>query len=171
MLFVPQISWRPGTADNRNYAKRMGLNAYWIDVNAYKFEDLKPNGSYEWPVTEFVRSDVAIPDLSPTYVPYSAIATNFVLNLLIPGYATGVASLGWAAARTIPNQCVLGDAGRSCRRLRCEQQCRSFELRFCRHHSNPEYPEKQWRSFGKVIIFFFPLEKRRQLFGCLRLYS
>lgn len=99
-----------GTADNRNYAKRMGLNAYWIDVNAYKFEDLKPNGSYEWPVTEFVRSDVAIPDLSPTYVPYSAIATNFVLNLLIPGYATGVASLGWAAARTIPNQCVLGDA-------------------------------------------------------------
>ncbi|MEE0067442.1 MAG: FAD-dependent oxidoreductase [Evtepia gabavorous] len=99
-----------GTADNRNYAKRMGLNAYWIDVNAYKFEDLKPNGSYAWPVTEFVRSDVAIPDLSPTYVPYGAIATNFVLNLLIPGYATGVASLGWAAARTIPNQCVLGDA-------------------------------------------------------------
>ena len=67
-------------------------------------------GPIEWPVTKFVRSDVTIPDLSPTYVPYSAIATNFVLNLLIPGYATGVASLGWAAARTIPNQCVLGDA-------------------------------------------------------------
>lgn len=50
-------------------------------------------GAYEWPVTKFVRSDVTIPDLSPTYVPYSAIATNFVLNLLIPGYATGVASL------------------------------------------------------------------------------
>lgn len=101
---------KAGTADNRNYAKRMGLNAYQIDVNAYKFEDLKPNGSYQWPVTGFVRSDVTIPELSPTYVPYDAIATNFVSNLLIPGYATGVSSLGWAAARTIPNQCVLGDA-------------------------------------------------------------
>lgn len=99
-----------GNADTRHYSKRMGLNAYWIDVNAYKFEDLKHNGSYEWPVTSYVRSDVTIPALSPTYVPYDAIATNFVSNLLIPGYAAGIASLGWAAARTIPNQCVLGDA-------------------------------------------------------------
>lgn len=96
--------------DKRNYEKRVGLNAYSIDVNAYKFEDLKPNGSYTWPVTGYTRPDITIPALEPTYVPYDAIATNFVSNLLIPGYAAGIASLAWAAARTIPNQCVLGDA-------------------------------------------------------------
>ena len=35
---------------------------------------------------------------------------NFVYNLLIPGYAASIASLGWAEARVLPNQCVLGDA-------------------------------------------------------------
>ncbi len=39
-----------------------------------------------------------------------AIATNFVYNLLIPGYAASISSLGWSEARVIPNQCVLGDA-------------------------------------------------------------
>ncbi|MEW5897947.1 MAG: FAD-dependent oxidoreductase, partial [Bacillota bacterium] len=31
-------------------------------------------------------------------------------NLLVPGYATGAASLAWAEVRVIPNLCVLGDA-------------------------------------------------------------
>ena len=91
----------------------MGLNYYGLDINAYKFEDLKRNGQYIWghEVTEAVRSDIKFPDhVSPTYITYSAIATNFMYNLLIPGYAAGIASLGWAEARTIPNQCVLGDA-------------------------------------------------------------
>ena len=35
--------------DSRNYAKRIGLNFYWSDINAYKFEDLKDaNGNYIW---------------------------------------------------------------------------------------------------------------------------
>ena len=110
--------WNPGATkntgnDSRHYAKRMGLNYYGLDINAYKFEDLKRNGQYLWghEVTEAVRSDIKFPDhVSPTYITYSAIATNFMYNLLIPGYAAGIASLGWAEARTIPNQCVLGDA-------------------------------------------------------------
>ena len=110
--------WNPGATkntgnDSRNYAKRMGLNYYGLDINAYKFEDLKQNGQYIWghEVTEAARSDIKFPEhVSPTYITYSAIATNFVYNLLIPGYAAGIASLGWAEARTIPNQCVLGDA-------------------------------------------------------------
>lgn len=48
--------------------------------------------------------------VNPVYIPYDAIATNFVYNLLIPGYAASIASLGWAEARVLPNQCVLGDA-------------------------------------------------------------
>ena len=110
--------WNPGATkntgnDSRHYAKRMGLNYYGLDINAYKFEDLKQNVQYIWghEVTEAARSDIKFPEhVSPTYITYSAIATNFVYNLLIPGYAAGIASLGWAEARTIPNQCVLGDA-------------------------------------------------------------
>ena len=110
--------WNPSATkntgnDSRHYAKRMGLNYYGLDINAYKFEDLKQNGQYIWghEVTEAARSDIKFPEhVSPTYITYSAIATNFVYNLLIPGYAAGIASLGWAEARTIPNQCVLGDA-------------------------------------------------------------
>ena len=110
--------WNPGATkntgnDSRHYAKRMGLNYYGLDINAYKFEDLKQNGQYIWghEVTEAARSDIKFPEhVSPTYITYSAIATNFVYNLLIPGYAAGIASLGWAEARTIPNKCVLGDA-------------------------------------------------------------
>ena len=110
--------WNRGATKNtgncsRHYAKSMGLNYYGLDINAYKFEDLKQNGQYIWghEVTEAARSDIKFPEhVSPTYITYSAIATNFVYNLLIPGYAAGIASLGWAEARTIPNQCVLGDA-------------------------------------------------------------
>ena len=105
--------------DKRSYAKRIGLNFYWLDINAYKIEDLKDtNGKYIWSdITPSIRKDVPFPDdkkkgypEKPAYIPYDAIATNFVYNLLIPGYAAGIASLGWAEARVLPNQCVLGDA-------------------------------------------------------------
>lgn len=106
--------------DKRNYAKRIGLNFYWLDINAYKIEDLKDKtGVYIWgePITGTVRSDIKkegnenFPTVnSPAYIPYDALATNFVYNLLIPGYAAGISSLGWSEARVLPNQCVLGDA-------------------------------------------------------------
>lgn len=102
--------------DKRNYAKRIGLNYYWADINAYKFEDLKDNaGNFIWShdisnkllnSSDFNNQYPA----NPVYIPYDALATNFVNNLLIPGYATGVSSLAWAEVRVIPNLCVLGDA-------------------------------------------------------------
>lgn len=106
--------------DKRNYAKRIGLNFYQADINAYKFEDLKDRttGEYIWgnPISKQLM-DHYYTDLkmegqpkNPVYVPYDALATNFVNNLLIPGYATGVSSLAWAEVRVIPNLCVLGDA-------------------------------------------------------------
>lgn len=102
--------------DKRNYKKRIGLNYYYSDINGYKFEDLKDaNGNYIWfnEVGDKVRGDVGIKRDSPknpVYVPYDAIATNFVKNLLIPGYAVSASSLAWAEIRVLPNQCVLGDA-------------------------------------------------------------
>ena len=101
--------------DKRNYKKRIGLNYYYSDINGYKFEDLKDaNGKYIWfdEVGQKIRSDIGVTDetpKNPVYVPY-ALATNFVYNLLIPGYAVGASSFAWAEIRVLPNQCVLGDA-------------------------------------------------------------
>lgn len=116
-----QDCWRAGESssegiDKRNYKKRIGLNYYYSDINGYKFEDLKDaNGNYIWfdEVGRKVRGDVGIErgtPANPVYVPYDAIATNFVKNLLIPGYAVSASSFAWAEIRVLPNQCVLGDA-------------------------------------------------------------
>ena len=102
--------------DKRNYKKRIGLNYYYSDINGYKFEDLKDaNGKYIWfdEVGQKIRSDIGVTDetpKNPVYVPYDALATNFVYYLLIPGYAVGASSFAWAEIRVLPNQCVLGDA-------------------------------------------------------------
>lgn len=101
--------------DKRNYAKRIGLNFYQADINAYKFEDLKDAaGNFIWgeAISQKLLGSNYVAGLptNPVYVPYDALATNFVNNLLIPGYAAGVSSLAWAEVRVIPNLCVLGDA-------------------------------------------------------------
>ena len=46
----------------------------------------------------------------PVYVPYEALITKYVANLLICGYAAGVSSFAWGEVRVFPNLCVLGDA-------------------------------------------------------------
>lgn len=103
-------------SDSQNYATRIGLNFYWSDINAYKFEDLKDaNGKYIWfdEVFRKVRPDLGLSGSSPTnpvYVPYNALTSNYVANLLTPGYAACMSSFAWAECRVLPNQCVLGDA-------------------------------------------------------------
>lgn len=116
---------RAGTSPNNgsdaaNYATRIGLNYYWSDINAYKFEDMKKNGEYIWggAIANKLRDDLhtstyPVDDNSPhypTYIPYNALTTNYVANLLIPGYAVGASSYAWAEMRVFPNLCVLGDA-------------------------------------------------------------
>ena len=102
------------------YATRIGLNYYWSDINAYKFEDMKKNGEYIWggAIANKLRDDLhtstyPVDDNSPhypAYIPYNALTTNYVANLLIPGYAVGASSYAWAEMRVFPNLCVLGDA-------------------------------------------------------------
>ena len=102
--------------DSQNYATRIGLNYYYSDINAYKFEDLKnTSGTYIWfdEVARKVRPDLGLTEkspLNPVYVPYNAITSNYVANLLTPGYAACMSSFAWAECRVLPNQCVLGDA-------------------------------------------------------------
>lgn len=100
-------------ADRGNYATRIGLAYYLIDINAYTPADLKAGGAYRWPVTESLRPDLAAgggQPQNPVYLPFEMLVTPQLVNLLVPGCATGAASLAWAEVRVIPNLCVLGDA-------------------------------------------------------------
>lgn len=102
--------------DSGNYSNRIGLNYYWSDINAYKFEDMKnASGQYIWgsDIGAKLRPDLGITSSTPTnpvYVPYQALLTGYVANLLVPGYAANISSFGWAESRVIPNLCVMGDA-------------------------------------------------------------
>jgi hypothetical protein len=99
--------------DRQNYPSRIGLAHYLQDVNAYTAEDLRGAGGYRWPVTDLLRPDLAAlgeQPQNPVYLPYEMLVTPRLANLLVPGYATGAASLSWAQVRVIPSLCVLGDA-------------------------------------------------------------
>lgn len=99
--------------DLDNYPDRVGLAFYAMDINAYKYNDLLDNEQFVWPVTGFLRPDWLAtggePE-NPVYLPYRMLLTEAADNLLIPGYATGAASLAWAALRVLPNLTVLGEA-------------------------------------------------------------
>lgn len=100
-------------ADADNYADRIGLAYYLMDINAYTTDDLQESGSYVWPVTGYVRPDwqkVGGQPTNPVYLPYAALIPAESVNLLVPGYATGCSALAWSEIRVLPNLAVLGDA-------------------------------------------------------------
>jgi len=100
-------------ADAANYATRIGLGFYAMDINAYSYRDLKEGGIYGWPVTGRDRPDWRQrggEPKNPVYLPYRMLVTPGMVNLLVPGYATGASSLAWAEIRVLPNLTVLGDA-------------------------------------------------------------
>lgn len=101
--------------DIANYKTRIGLNYYWSDINAYQFKDLMDASvSYIWgaEIESQLRPDLGITGstpVNPVYIPYSALVTGYVANLLVAGYAAGMSSFAWAEGRVIPNLCVLGE--------------------------------------------------------------
>ncbi|RJX20334.1 MAG: FAD-dependent oxidoreductase [Desulforudis sp.] len=82
-------------ADAQLYDTRVGLGLYYIDINAYQKGD--PVQTLETPP-------------NPHYIPYAALTTPAVENLLLPGYAQSTSSEAWASMRVIPNLTVCGDA-------------------------------------------------------------
>ncbi len=99
----------------------IGLVYYWSDIHPFKKEDcLDDNGNYIWGGDSFakIRWDMRDNDYKldgespkePTYIPYKALTTQYVPNLLIPGYAVNASSFAWSEIRVFPNLCVLGDA-------------------------------------------------------------
>jgi hypothetical protein len=86
----------PGTgADHDLYTTRVGLGFYYVDINAYRKGE--PVQTLETPA-------------NPHYIPYAALTTPAVENILLPGYAQSTSSEAWASMRVIPNLTVCGDA-------------------------------------------------------------
>jgi len=86
----------PGTgADHDLYDTRVGLGFYYVDINAYLKGE--PVQTLETPA-------------NPHYIPYAALTTPAVENILLPGYAQSTSSEAWASMRVIPNLTVCGDA-------------------------------------------------------------
>ncbi len=110
--------------DLDNYASRIGLAFYAMDINAYLYSDLLAGENFVWPVTGFLRPDWLASGgepKNPVYLPYEMLITEAAENLLIAGYGTGTASLAWAAIRVLPNLTVLGDAAGAAAALSIEK--------------------------------------------------
>ncbi len=118
--------------DPENYPDRVGLAFYAMDINAYRYTDLLDNGHFVWPVTGSLRPDWlaagAEPE-NPVYLPYRMLITDAAHNLLIPGYATGAASLAWAALRVLPNLTVLGEAAGVAAALAAEKKVQPHDFK------------------------------------------
>lgn len=107
----------PGTSpttgsDTGNYAHRIGVGKYWCDIHPFQPSDLiSANGNYLWgeESAQRMRSDAFNPT-NPVYIPYEAITTDYVANLLIPGYAANISSYAWGELRVFSHLSVLGDA-------------------------------------------------------------
>lgn len=118
-------------ADVENYVNRIGLGFYWLDINAYRVEDLKDqHGQFRWPVTPYLRPDYALSSpgharlpQNPVYLPFEVLLSPRFPNLLVPGVAAGVSSLAWAELRVLPNQIVLGDAAGVAAAYALKKQC------------------------------------------------
>ena len=107
----------PGNGSDSSYHQtRVGLAMYSADIHPYKQTDLKYFSNFLWGAESWAKMRDDRPLTNPTrpqfpvYLPYACLTTNYVANMLIPGYATGVSSFSWGEVRVFPNLCVLGDA-------------------------------------------------------------
>ncbi|WP_418771729.1 FAD-dependent oxidoreductase, partial [Monoglobus pectinilyticus] len=119
--------------ENKTYRHRIGIASYGLDIHPYgvrdlideessdgikyiwhnkSFEKMRPDfkKNYLDKCLNFYNPDKFYSPEYPLYVPYEALITNQVSNLLLPGYAAGVSSEAWGLVRIFANLCVLGDA-------------------------------------------------------------
>ena len=81
--------------DWRHRPRRVGLGFYWMEDFGYTPDEVSPPPAAA---------------ANPCYLPLDALLCPPVENLLLAGHAARVESRAWWALRTLPNQCVLGDA-------------------------------------------------------------
>jgi hypothetical protein len=87
---------QPGDGvDWRHRPRRIGLGFYWMEDYGYTAQEVAP------PLAAAAN---------PCYLPLDALLCPPLENLLVAGHAARIESRAWWALRTLPNQCVLGDA-------------------------------------------------------------
>ena len=103
---------------NINRNQSIGLIYYNSDIHPFMKSDYRIDDNYYisgYNSYRHIRPDMGkeLADNSPfdpAYVPYSALTTKYVPNMLICGYAVNASSFAWSEMRVLPNLCVLGDA-------------------------------------------------------------
>ena len=94
----------------------IGLAFYWSDIHPFIKDDCIDDNSYVWGEKSYKKIRHEVEGLSgdspiePAFIPYEALTTKYVPNLLISGYAVNASSFAWSEIRVFPNLCVLGDA-------------------------------------------------------------
>lgn len=102
---------------NTNKNQSIGLIYYNSDIHPFMQSNYIDNDNYisGYQSYRHIRKDMGeeLADgspIDPAYIPYSALTTKYVPNMLIPGYAVNASSFAWSEIRVLPNLCVLGDA-------------------------------------------------------------
>lgn len=108
--------------DKANKNTCIGMGEYLCDIHPFKKTDLlekNEQGVFDY-YTDKNESYIKMrPDLEiqikehcgyPVYIPYSAMHTKNIKNMLVAGNAIGCCSFSWGEMRVLPNLCVVGDA-------------------------------------------------------------
>lgn len=157
----------PDEKDNPNNRQSIGFNFYESDIHPFKKDDyIDENDSKKYICGHLsyqkIRKDMNDPNYpldknsptAPAFIPYSALITKYVKNLLIPGYAVSASSFAWSEMRVLPNQCVLGDAA-GIAAVTCLLSGRTpFELNDTDENGKYIYIQDMHNIFDKYYIIY-----------------
>ena len=157
----------PDEKDNPNNRQSIGFNFYGSDIHPFKKDDyIDENDSKKYICGHLsyqkIRKDMNDPNYpldinsptAPAFIPYSALITKYVKNLLIPGYAVSASSFAWSEMRVLPNQCVLGDAA-GIAAVTCLLSGRTpFELNDTDENGKYIYIQDMHNIFDKYYIIY-----------------
>ncbi len=130
----------PGSSTNNGedrgyYATRIGLGFYYCDIYPYEPSDCmkKVNGvstnEYIWKQDLWNQMWAGADNpKEPMYIPYYTLTTQYVANLLIPGYGASICSYSWGELRVFSNLSVLGDAAGITAAYCCNHNVNPFNL-------------------------------------------
>lgn len=121
--------------DRGYYATRIGLGFYYCDIYPYEPSDCmkKVNGvstnEYIWKQDLWNQMWAGADNpKEPMYIPYYTLTTQYVANLLIPGYGASICSYSWGELRVFSNLSVLGDAAGITAAYCCNHNVNPFNL-------------------------------------------
>lgn len=93
-------------SDLKNHPTRIGIGFYYIDVHPYIYH----NEYFSSLNTRLDITNLSSYKVNPVYIPYEALITEEIPNLIAAGYGSSISSIAWSELRVAPNIIVMGDA-------------------------------------------------------------